>query len=456
MTKRIFLFLSIILTLVACSDNDSFTTDQGARLTFSVDTVKLDTVFSTVGSSTYSFWIYNNASDGIRIAKAYLKQGNQTGFRVNADGTYLDNRLGSYAADLEVRKGDSIRVFVELTATENMKEEAQLVEDDLVFQLESGVEQKVHLKGVAWDAVFLRNLIVSSDSLIVSKKPVVVYGGIKVNEHATLTIKNTSLYFHGNAGMEVMGTLVTDSVLMRGDRLDHMFSYLPYDRVSGQWGGIHFGQSSTYNVMTNTELRNGSYGVKCDSSSVAPDNQRLYMEKCIVHNCKGNGLELHNSYVGLLDCQFTNVLGDCILAYGGAVVMQNCTLAQFYPFSASRGVALRFANGKSVADNPKVKTYSYPLLQMRCTNTIITGYADDELVGRQVVDSVAFDYYFENCLLRTPEVKDTVHFKNIIWEKPTDDIQGKKQFKLIDEKNYIYDFHLDSLSTAKGLGCYHE
>ena len=59
-------------------------------------------------------------------------------------------------------------------------------------------------------------------------------------------------------------------------------------------------------------------------------------------------------------------------------------------------------------------------------------------------------------LLRTPKVEtaDSVRFSDIIWESPKDSIQGARQFRLIDEENFIYDFHLDSLSTAKGLGCY--
>jgi hypothetical protein len=48
---------------------------------------------------------------------------------VNVDGSYLDNSLGSQVRDLEVRKGDSIRVFIELTAPQNMKDVAQAVED---------------------------------------------------------------------------------------------------------------------------------------------------------------------------------------------------------------------------------------------------------------------------------------------------------------------------------------
>jgi len=446
MMKRIFLFFSILACLASCSDNDSFSADRSNVLTFSVDTVKLDTVFSTVGSSTYTMWVFNNSSNGIKLSKVFLRQGNQSGFRVNVDGSYLDNSLGSYMSDLEVRKGDSIRVFIELTAPQNMQEVAQKVSDNLVFQLESGVQQSLCLLGYAWDAIMADQLTIDKDTLIDTRKPIVVYGGITVNEHATLTLHKTQLFFHDKAGMNVYGTLVTDSVLMRGDRLDHMFDYLPYDRVSGQWGGVRFYSSSTGNVMTHTELRNGSFGIRCDSARLANDDQRLYMERCIVHNSKGHGMELYNAYVRLVDCQFTNMQGDCILAYGGAVLMQGCTIAQFYPFSAEQGVALRFYNS--------YEGYAYPMEMLSCSNSIITGYADDELMGEQNNAEAAYNYVFENCLLRTPVVEDTTHFKNIIWERPTDEIQGIKQFVLIDETNLKYDFHLDSLSTAKGLGCY--
>lgn len=446
MMKRIFLFFSILTCLVACSDGDSFSTNRSNLLSFSTDTVHMDTVFSTIGSSTYTLWVFNNSSDGIRISEAYLKRGNQTGFRVNVDGSYLDNNLGSVVRDLEVRKGDSIRVFIELTAPQNMQEVAQMVADDLVFRLESGVTQPVRLQGYAWDAVIVNNLDIEKDTLIESKKPVIVYGGLTVGANVTLTLRKTALYFHDKAGMNVYGTLIADSVVMRGDRLDHMFDYLPYDRVSGQWEGVRFFTSSTGNILTNTELRNGMFGIRCDSARLATDNQRLYMERCIVHNSKGHGVELYNAYVGMKDCQITNSQGDCVLAYGGAVLMQGCTIAQFYPFTAERGVALRFFNS--------FQGFAYPMEVLMCENSILTGYADDELMGTQENAEEAYNYMFENCLLRTPEVNDTTHFRNIIWEKPTDDIQGKKQFVLIDETNLKYDFHLDSLSTAKGLGCY--
>ena len=444
--KRIFLYLIILYigVLTACSDNDSFTTSRSNLLTFSVDTVKMDTVFSTVASSTYTFWVYNYSGDGIRLNTVRLQNGNQTGFRVNVDGSYLDNMLGSVVTDLEVRKGDSIRVFVELTAAETRQTDPQLIEDDLVFSLESGAEQKVHLRSYAWDAVQVKNLVITKDTLIESDKPIVIYGdGIKVDSGAVLTLRNTTLYFHDGAGMAVRGTLKTENVVMRGDRLDHMFDYLPYDRVSGQWRGIVFEKPSVDNVLTDTEIRNAMTAVRLDSAALDSAVQRLTMTRCVVHNAKGGGVVSINSNIGLYYCQLTNTYGDCLAIFGGKADIDHCTLGQFYPFAADRGFALVFSDEYD--------------LKLECKNSIVTGYADDEvmLYHNDGDPSTTLEYYFSDCLLRTPAVEDdTLSFKRIQWETPKDSIQGKQHFVKIDEANLYYDFHLDSLSTAIGKGCY--
>ena len=447
MKKRIFFFLAILTVFVACSDNDSFTTSTSARLTFSTDSVKMDTIFSGVGSRTYDFWVYNNGDDGVRLQSVRLRQGNQTGFRVNVDGQYLDNTLGSVVNDLEVRGGDSIRVFVELTAPENGGADPMLIEDQLLFRLENGLEQGVVLQGHAWDALMIRQLVVNRDSLIESKKPIVVYGGITVDSTATLTIKNTTLYFHEGPGIEVYGRLLTDSVVMRGERLDRMFDYLPYDRVSGQWGtggGVVIHASSTGNVMKNTEIRNArDYGVVVDSAAFDTDHLRLDMERCIVHNCDGTGVYSENANIRLYLCQLTNAEANCLAVDGGKAEVRRCTLAQFYPFVGGRGAALFFVN-------------STPLVGLTCDSILMTGYDEDVLVGMRTDTVTAFTYAFSNSLLRTPKVEteDSIYFKNIKWETPKDSVQGKQHFLLIDEDNLKYDFHLDSISTAQGLGCY--
>ena len=150
--KRIFYFLLILSALMACEDDDSFSSSGGLTLTFQTDTLKLDTVFSRSASSTYSFWVHNNNTKGLRLSSVRLAKGNQTGFRVNVDGSYLDNSNGSLVSDLEIRRKDSILVFVELTPADARQLEPRLIEDDLVFSLESGTVQKVNLRAWAWDA----------------------------------------------------------------------------------------------------------------------------------------------------------------------------------------------------------------------------------------------------------------------------------------------------------------
>ena len=447
MIRRILFFFAILMALVGCEDNDSFTTSTSARLSFSIDSLKMDTVFSTVGSRTYDFWVYNRNSDGVRLQSVRLAQGNQTGFRVNVDGAYLDNSLGSVVTDLEVREGDSIRVFVELTAPENGALEPQLVEDRLVFRLESGVEQQLVLQGHTWDAVEMRNVVVHQDSLIESKKPIIVYGGLKVDSAATLTIRNTTLYFHEGPGLEVYGRLLTAGVVMRGARLDHMFDYLPYDRVSSRWGkdgGVVCRRSATRNVLRNTEIRNaGKFGICCDSTAYTENVRRLDMDHCIVHNCKGAGVVSYNANIRLRYCQLSNTQGDCLAVYGGKADVNRCTFAQFYPFVGGRGAALRFSN-------------ILPLYGMNCDSSIVTGYDEDVEMGVVVDTLKTYNFQFSNTLLRTPyeEGVDTLLFRNVKWESPKDSIQGKKHFKLIDEDNLKYDFHLDSISPVQGWGCY--
>jgi len=440
MMKRILYFL-IMTACVACSDDDSFSASPGLRLDFSADTLRLDTVFSRTPSSTYSFWVHNHNDDGLRIERVRLKRGNQTGYRVNVDGIYLDNANGSQASGLEIRRNDSLLVFVELTAEPTRQLEPQLVEDDLLFTLESGLEQKVNLRAWAWDAVKLYSPVIVADSVIESEVPYVIYGDMEVRAGARLTLRNTTLYFHNGAGLEVYGSLEAENATLRGDRLDRMFSYLPYDRVCGQWKGVRLHESSNGNHLKNTEIRNTMQGIVCDASPLDVTQYRLLMQQCVVHNCQGDGVKATGANIRLEDCQLTNTEGDCLSIDGGQAELSFCTLAQFYPFSADRGAALRFTNASGD-------------LKVEAEGLIVTGYADDVLTGVQAQEGHSFDYTFSRSLLRTPKIEETGHFSDIIWETPDDSVQGKGHFIRIDEENLDYDFHLDSQSPAVGLGCY--
>lgn len=446
MMKRLFYFFIAALLLIAgsCSD-ESYSTSRNDKLLFSVDTLKMDTVFSGVPSSTYSFKVYNHNDNSLRISQVRLSRGSQSGFRVNVDGVYLDNMNGSQAQNFDIRKGDSLLVLVELTSHSTNQTEPQAVEDKLLFTLESGVEQSVSLFACSWDAVSLRNLVVSNDTTISSSKPIIIYGGIKVDSGAVLTIKSpASLYFHASAGIDVFGRLIVkgqqdDEVLMRGDRLDRMFDYLPYDRVSGQWRGIRFHSSSTANCIDYADIHSAEDGLVCDSAEIDPSVLRLDLAHTTIHNCKGYGLKADNSRVSLVNCQLTNTLDDCLSVTGGETDIIYCTLAQFYPFSADRGVALRFGNYENAVQRGT----------LMCQNSVVTGYSDDVVMG----DSLAFDYHFVNSVLRTPAVSDSVllksRFENVVFETSKDSINGDMHFVAVDLDLQYYDFHPDTLSTLR-------
>lgn len=150
----------------SCDDSMSFTTDRGALLSFSTDTVRFDTVISTVGSSTRQLMVYNRNADGLRIASVRLKQAYATPFRVNVDGSYLEPESGARAYDFEVRTGDSIRVFAEVTMPENGQDAPVALNDTLIFALESGGEQHVILTAVGQDAYMWRGKVIEADTLL--------------------------------------------------------------------------------------------------------------------------------------------------------------------------------------------------------------------------------------------------------------------------------------------------
>lgn len=446
------IFYILVLFAVAfvssCQDDDEFSTSKADRLTMDMDSVRFDTVFSRTPTAAKTFWVRNFSGKGIRCTSVRLERGNQSGFRVNIDGSFLGSQTGYKSNDIEVRKGDSIRVFVELTAPKNNIDGPQLREDNIVFTLESGAQQKVNLNAYTWDADTIHTLHIRRDSTIdTTVRPLIVYDRLIVDSLATLTVaKGSTVYFHDNAGMEVYGTLkcqgdAKENVVLRGYRLDNMFDYLPYDLTPGHWQGIHFHSSSFNNVIDYTDLHSAYDAIICDSSSV--DKSKLVLSNSTIHNCQGLGLSAVNAMIDMYNCQITNTLGHCVAVYGGDIQLWHCTLGQFYPFDLARGNALYFTN--------QYKDGEIPLKRIAVLNSIITGYDKDVIMG--VADDstkVDFNYYFGYSILRTPVVEDTIRFEHVIWEKTTDEIQGAKHFRRIDTDLLRYDFHLDSLSTAIG------
>lgn len=445
-----YIFLALFaMAFVSCSDDDSFSSSRSNLLTMGVDTVKMDTVFSHVPVPAKTFWIHNNSGDGIRCVNVRLDKGNQSGFRVNVDGIYLGETYGFQTNNVEIRKGDSIRVFVELTAPLNYKNGPVEIEDNLIFSLESGVKQVINLNAWSWDADIVNDLTISADSTIDNSqgKPLIVRGKINVKENATLTLApGTTIYFHDNGGIDVEGRLVSKgtaekNVILRGDRLDNMFDYLPYDNLPGRWQGIHFYEKSYDNILDFTDIHSACNAVVIDSCDV--EKQKLTILNSTIHNCQGFGIKAYNGKLRIENTQITNTMDNCLTFFGGDISMLHCTIGQFYPFVGGHGVAMKFANGDG--------EYLYPLLNLDVKNSIITGYRNDEIFAENVDTTATFNYHFAYSMLRTPEVDDTLKFEKVIWEDVKDTIcYGDKNFKTIDTDVIRYDFHLSDVSKGKG------
>lgn len=425
--------------LVACADEDGFTTSTGNKLSFSNDTLSLDTVFSNIPSASRSMWVYNKSGDGLRCGVS-LEKGSVSAFRVNIDGIFLGEANNWQTSDIEIRNKDSVRIYVEATLPNAPGEDPQKNDDNIVFNLESGVVQKVNLKAWAWNAKLLKGLEISKDTTIQSNTPIIIYKGLKVDSGAVLNIgAGTTLYFHDDAGIDVYGTLrcngtAENNVVLRGDRIDRMFDYLPYDRTPGQWQGVRLRSSSYGNELYYTDIHSCFNGVVADSSDTS--KKKLILSHSTIHNCQGNGLEANNVNASIVNSQITNTLGDCVYISGGDIDINSSTIAQFYPFDGMRGMALNANFNKN-------------LKKLSITNSLITGYADDVISISK--DDSNFDWQFSHCIIRTPKptTDDSTRMANVIFEDVKDTTSmGVKHFKNIDTDNLIYDFHLSEKSMA--------
>lgn len=293
-----------------------------------------------------------------------------------------------------------------------------------------------------------RGRVIKEDTLLEAGRPIVVYDSLSVAQGVTLSMApGVELYFHDGANLWVHGRVVASGtkehpVVFRGDRTDRMFDYLPYDNTPSRWGGIRLRASSMDNRFEYVDIHSASYGIACDSSSA--ETMKLTLENSILHNIGGEGLGLYHCRAYVANTQISNTLGHCVAVVGGWAEFVQCTLAQFYPWDASRGDALYLANQWLAMD--------YPMEHAHFQNCLVTGYADDVVAGNLKDENDELDYCFANCVLRTVESEDTARFIGVTYEKPGEEGTGDKQFRLFDTDNFLYDFRLDSLSLARDKG----
>lgn len=461
---RIIKYLSFCISLMvlsvaaSCSDEEEFSNDASVALEFSDDTIHFDTIFTSIGSATKRFKIYNKGKQGVRIPSIRLGSGGSSGFRVNLDG-----RANTQFSDVEIYHGDSLFCFVEVTVNPHDSDSPILLSDSLIFTLPNGKTQQVILQAYGQDIIILKDRHVETDTSFEAKRPYVIYDSLTVDSGATLTLKaGTVLCFHSGASLNIHGKVIAEGevgnpVTMRCDRTDKLFPYLPYDRTDAQWGGITIYQESEGNRFIQCDIHGGSYGIR-NIGSKGNRREVLYMLNSIIHNVAGDALNLTDIKSTIHGCQITNAQGNCVTVTGGDVEFSHCTIAQFYPWSATYGNALYFTN--------HIENTEHPLINLSFVNSIITGYSNDELFGVPMQDSdTPFNYHFAGCLINTVLTEDDMEdfeecrLDTISTENNSGTIDNSNKpkpregnFRLLDTDNFIYDFRLDTLSAARQLG----
>lgn len=445
------MFASVLLfATLACDDYDKWSTSPSDGLRFSCDTVQFGTVISEQSSPTQTLWLWNDNADGLRIKEVRLAEGSASLFRVMVDGQYLYQGQGT---DFEVRRKDSLCVRVEVKVPDVDSDELHKHRDRLVFMLESGRQQEVILEADGMDVYILRDKRIEGDETLHAGRPYLIYDSLVVAPDASLNIEpGARLLFHDGVSLIVHGTLralgnAEQPIVFRGDRMDHLSDYLPYDNTTNRWGGIHLASDSHDNVLENCDVHSGDYGILCDSAAIInPESPVLTLRNSIVHNVAGDALAIVCNSVIVEGTQLSNALGCVVKILGGHVLFAHCTMAQFYPWAADRGRALFLVDHLGEG----TERVEYPLLSASFFNSIITGYADDE-VEFSLTDTQdqPSPWLLSHCLLRTPRTTDA-RLVEVIFDDAELSPNGKDHFTLFDTDNFLYDFTPVSKSIVRG------
>ena len=439
--KRYFyfsVFFCFLMLWSSCRKDFDFTPTEGS-LRFSKDTVYLDTVFSNIGSSTYTLKVYNTTDNNISIPKIKLQKGQNSNYRLNVDGMTGDTPLtGKEFTNVELLAKDSMYIFIETTidiqslATNS----TQFLYTDAIEFGQSNL-QKVELVTLVKDAVFIYpqqltnpdgstaietlNFDIDGDGIedetniqgrfledneliFTNEKPYVIYGYAAVDSGKTLTIEaGARVHFHANSGLLVTsnasihanGLLSSDTELMEneiifeGDRLEPSFAEVP-----GQWQTIWLFEGSTNNTFNHTTIKNGTVGLLVDGNQ--DDASKLEVSNTQIYNSSNFGI-LGRATNITAENVVINKSGQSSFAatFGGHYDIVHATIANYWTNSFRQFPSLLVNNFTVDLEQNIIPN---DLSSATFTNCIIYGNDNPEVL-LDPVSEADFNFKFNNCLI---------------------------------------------------------
>ncbi len=463
MQKYIILLLAVVLTILSCRKDEDFIMDSNAQLEFSVDTLRFDTVFTTLGSATRIVKLYNTHNQPIQISRISVENGENSVFRFNIDGIPTNE-----ATNVEIAANDSLYIFGEVTIDPDadISESPFVIEDNLVFET-NGNTQKVLLEAWGQNANYIPNRFNQGGIALLScdfgeivwddPKPYVIYGVLVVDSCALRLPAGTRIYVHGgiatttdvddnltfyndgllfflNNGRLISEGTLNDPVIIQGDRLEE-----PFQEIAGQWSGIRMSAGSQNNRIDHTIIRSSIVGIRVDSAA------DLTIKNSQIYNTAGAGLLGIHGQIDAENCLIYNNGSNSVqLEYGGVYNFDYCTLAS-YGVDAS---ALRMTNVFCL--DQFCQDFRFNALTANWRNSIIFGSRADEIdlfdvVGDQLPNF--YNYDFENCIVRVDELTDEEGYENF-FDFCNPCINAVPSDALFVDANED-DYHLDTLSIAE-------
>jgi len=324
--KKLLSLFSICICLTAfiftSCKKEGFITDSNALLRTSVDTLFYDTVFTSVGSITQSFKIFNPNDKKLKLTSVELMGGNLSFYKMNVDGF-----SSPIVENIEINANDSIYVFAMVNINPTLTNLPFIIQDSIKISY-NGNTRFVQLQAYGQNAIFLKNKLVTTDTTWNKDLPIVVVGALAVQPSVTLTIaKGTKVYFHANAPMLVQGTLKAigekdepSKIIFTGDRLDE-----PYRDFPGGWPGIYFLDNSVNNVMQYCIIKNAYQGTIAQNPS-SNANPKLILNECILDNIYDVAVGATNSSIEANNCLISNSGYNIYLTAGGNYYFTHCTV----------------------------------------------------------------------------------------------------------------------------------
>lgn len=453
MRKGLYILI-VLLGMISCRQG-IVSEDPTLKLQFSHDTVLFDTVFTSIGSSTKRVMVYNPNENALCINQVSVREGKY--FHINLDGENNINKL----RNITLHGGDSLFLFVRVHIDPLDKNSPVLVDDDIVFSVNEKT-QHISLQAYGQNIQKIRNdkgLVIYQDLALTNEKPYLMYDTVAVAGNLTIQA-GARIYMHAGAMLYAYGDVTAlgtkdEPIIFRGDRTDMLFDSVPYRMASGQWNGvylIHTKEMATPQYEMNyVDILSGSVGLYVYSeSSDSASLPQLRLQNSRIHNHSIYGLVLQQVNADISNCEISNCASYCVYLAGGKHNFVHNTIAAYYGYPYTNlniHQNILAADVAAVYINNLSKNTAKTISSFR--NCIITGGRKNNVV----VATPFSEYYegrFEGNYLRSDSL-DEAYAKNNVYASDSDSCVFRNIYYLYKEYHY-YDFHLDTLSPARGIG----